>query len=181
MRYQPLSASVYDFHRSQFAAQMKRGYLAIFNSNDLMPTSADGHMPFKQATDILHLSGVDQEESILLIFPGASQKAYQEILFLKETNDEIAIWEGAKLNKQQATELSGVRTVMWLTDFEKVLRMLLAEAEGVYLNNNEHTRAHVEVETRDMRFGKWFRSQFPNYEVERSAPIMHRIRSVKHT
>ncbi|MEO0404828.1 MAG: aminopeptidase P family protein, partial [Bacteroidota bacterium] len=131
--------------------------------------------------DILHLSGVDQEKSILMLFPDASQEAYREVLFLKETNEEIAIWEGAKLNKEQAKQLSGVSTVLWLTDFERVFKMLLAEADGVYLNNNEHTRAHVEVETRDMRFGKWFREHYPNYEIERAAPIMHRIRSVKHT
>ena len=179
MRYQPLPAKVYDYNRSQFAAQMKKGHAAIFNSNDIMPTSADGHMAFKQATDILHLSGVDQEESILVLFPDAFQKNMREMLFLKETNKEIAIWEGAKLTKEQAKELSGIDSVYWLSDFERVLKMVLAECKGVYLNNNEHTRAHVEVETRDARFGKWFREHYPNYTIERAAPILHRIRSVK--
>ena len=121
MRYQPLPAKVYDYNRAQFAAQMKKGHVAIFNSNDIMPTSADGHMAFKQATDILHLSGVDQEESILVLFPDAFQKNMREMLFLKETNKEIAIWEGAKLTKEQARELSGVDSVYWLSDFERVL------------------------------------------------------------
>ncbi len=180
MRYQALTSQVYIQHRKSLAQHMKPGHFAIFNSNDIMPTSADGTMPFKQATDILHLCGVDQEESILIVFPDASAAAHKEILFLKETNENIAIWEGAKLDKAQATALSGVKTIYWLTDFERVLKTLIAEAQGVYLNSNEHTRASTEVETRDARFGKWFRNQFPNVHVERSAPIMHRIRSVKH-
>jgi len=180
MRYRPLCSEVYVQHRQALSKELKAGYFAIFNSNDIMPTSADGTMPFKQGTDILHLSGVDQEESILVIFPGASNVAHKEMLFLKETNDEIAIWEGAKLSKEQATALSGVKTIYWLSDFERVLKTLIAEAQGVYLNSNEHTRASIEVETRDMRFGKWFRSTYPNVSIERSAPHMHRVRSVKH-
>ncbi len=158
---------------------MKPGSVAIFNSNDLMPTSADGTMAFKQATDIFYLSGVDQEESILLIFPDAYHAKHKEILFLKETNDEIAIWEGAKLNKEQAYEVSGIRNVFWLQEFETVLHAILAEAENIYLNNNEHTRASVEVETRDARFSNWIREKYPHYNYERSAPAMHAIRSVK--
>jgi Xaa-Pro aminopeptidase len=180
MRYQALTSQVYIQHRKALAQQMKPGHFAIFNSNDIMPTSADGTMPFKQASDILHLSGVDQEESILVVFPDASSASHKEILFLKETNASIAIWEGAKLDKAQATALSGVKTIYWLTDFERVLKTLIAEAKGVYLNNNEHTRASTEVETRDDRFGTWFRNRYPNVQIERSAPIMHRIRSVKH-
>lgn len=180
MRYQALSSEVYIHNRKRLVEAMEPGTLAIFNSNDIMPTSADGTMPFKQATDILALSGVDQEESILVVFPNASNPAHREILFLKETSPQIAIWEGAKLTKEQAFEVSGVRTVYWLTDFEKILKTMLAEVEAVYLNNNEHTRASTEVETRDMRFGKWFREAFPNYSIKRIAPIMHRIRSVKH-
>lgn len=181
MRYEALSNDLYIDNRRRFSAQMKPGGLAIFFSNDIMPTSADGTMPFKQATDILHLSGVDQEESILVIFPDSHMAKHKEVLFVRETNDEIAIWEGAKLNKEQATEVSGVKTVYWTNDFEKVLHSMLAEASCVYLNNNEHTRASIEVETRQDRYNKWFREKYPNYVIERSAPIMHRIRSVKHS
>lgn len=180
MRYQALSSAVYTEHRKAFSAQMKSKHLAIFNSNDIMPTSADGHLPFKQATDILHLSGVDQEESILVLFPDAFQNNMREVLFVKETSEDIAIWEGEKLTKEKATLLSGIPTIFWTSDFERVLRALLSEARGVYLNNNEHTRASIEVETRDMRFGKWFRNEYPNVTTERSAPIMHQIRAIKH-
>ena len=180
MRYQQLSSDVYIHNRQRLTAAMEPGTLAIFNSNDILPTSADGTLPFKQATDLFHLCGVDQEESILVVFPGASNPAHREILFLKETNDEIAIWEGAKLTKDQAFDVSGVRTVYWTNQFEKILKTLLSEVDAVYLNNNEHTRNSSEVETRDMRFGKWFRGEYPNYPIKRIAPTMHRIRSVKH-
>lgn len=179
MRYQQLSKDLYIANRKKFIAKMKSGGLAIFNSNDIMPTSADGTMPFKQATDIFYLSGVDQEESILVLFPDATKPEDREILFLKETSEEIAIWEGAKLNKEQAFEVSGIKSVYWTTQFETVLKRLLAEAGSVYLNNNEHTRNSNEVETRDERFSKWFRTTYPHYHIERSAPLLHQVRSVK--
>lgn len=179
MRYQQLSKDLYIANRKKFAAKMKPDGLAIFNSNDIMPTSADGTMPFKQASDIFYLSGVDQEETILLLFPDATKPEDREILFLKETSEEIAIWEGAKLNKDQAFDVAGIKTVYWTTQFKTVLKRLLAEAGCVYLNNNEHTRNSNEVETRDERFSKWFRSTYPHYQIERSAPILHQLRSVK--
>ncbi len=179
MKYTPLNASTYRQHRDGFKSHLTPGSLAIFQSNDIMPTNADGTMPFRQSSDLLYLCGVDQEETVLLIFPDAHNTAHKEILFVKETSEEIAIWEGAKLTKEQARELTGISTVHWISDFHKMLPALMAEARSVYLNSNEHTRAKVEVETRDARFGKWLREQYPLHNYERSAPIMHRIRSVK--
>jgi Xaa-Pro aminopeptidase len=179
LRYDSLPKELYIRNRQKLATKMKSGGLAIFNSNDIMPTSADGTMPFKQATDIFYLTGVDQEESILVVFPDSFHAKHKDILFLKETNEEIAIWEGAKLDKEQAFETSGVKTVYWMDQFHKILRGLLAEATCIYLNNNEHTRATVEVETRDARFSNWIRTDYPHYSYERVAPIMHQIRSVK--
>ncbi len=179
MRYTPLSAETYTIHRQQLKAVMQPRSMAIFNSNDLMPTNGDGTMPFRQNSDILYLSGVDQEESILVIFPDCSRAAHREILFLKETSEEIAIWEGEKLTKQTATELSGIKTIYWLQEFETVLKSLMAEVEGVYLNSNEHMRRGSEVETRDMRFGKWIRAQYPLHQYLRVTPHMHRLRALK--
>lgn len=179
MKYTPLSAAHYTANRSRFAAKMKTGGLAIFCSNDTYPTSADGHRSFWQASDIFYLTGVDQEETILVIFSDSFHGIHKEVLFVKETSETIAIWEGAKLTKEQARQRTGIQAIYWLSDFERVLRGLLAEAQCVYLNNNEHTRAHVEVETREMRFSKWFREHFPHYTIERSAPIMHRLRAIK--
>lgn len=179
MRYKALSSSTYIAHRKNFANRLESGGMAIFNSNDIMPTNADGTMPFRQNNDILYLSGVDQEESILVIFPEAHASAHREILFLKETNEEIAIWEGEKLTAKKATELTGIKTIMWLDKFETVMKVLMAEAQSVYLNTNEHTRQSNKVETRDDRFRKWIKTEYPLHDYKRVTPIMHRLRAIK--
>lgn len=159
---------------------MAPGAMAVFNSNDIITTSADSTMPFVQHRDILHLSGVDQEESILIIFPDCHTKSHREILFLKETSDLIAIWEGEKLNKEQAYEVSGIQTVYWLDKFESVFKTLMAEADAVYLNKNEHLRANTEGQTREDRFIEWCQKSYPLQTYLRCAPLMHHVRSVKH-
>jgi Xaa-Pro aminopeptidase len=179
MKYDRIDNQLYIRNRKRFIQHMKPNSLAVFNSNDLMPTNADGTMPFRQNNDILHLSGVDQEESILVLFPDAFKEEHRAILFLKETNEEIAIWEGAKLNKKQATEVSGIETVYWIDQFERVFNTLMAEAENVYLNCNEHLRAVIEMETREVRFNKWCQEHYSIHNYERSAPIMHSIRAIK--
>jgi Xaa-Pro aminopeptidase len=180
MRYQTISKELFIHNRKKFIPHLKPGSIAIFNSNDIMPTNADGTMPFRQNNDLFHLSGIDQEESILVIFPDAALEAHREILFLKETNEEIAIWEGEKYTKEAAYDTSGIKTVYWLQQFEQVLKSLMSEAKHVYLNTNEHTRTNIEVETRDARFISWIKDRYPLHEYERSAPIMHQIRAVKH-
>ena len=179
MKYEAIDFKLFVKNRQRFSKALKSNSLAIFNSNDIMPTNADGTMPFRQNNDLFYLSGVDQEESILLIFPDAKADKHREILFLKETNAHIAVWEGAKLDKKQAYQTSGIQTVYWLDEFKAVLKDLVHEAKHVYLNTNEHFRAKIEVETRDARFGKWIRETYPNLSYELSAPIMHKIRAVK--
>jgi len=179
MRYAPLSAATYREHRARFRQHMEKGGLAIFHSNDIMPTSADGSMPFKQASDLFHLSGIDQEETILLLFPDAVDPKDREILFVRETSDLIAIWEGAKFSQKEATELSGIPTVLWTTSYEATIKRLVPQCEHLYLNSNEHLRQGNEVETREERKNKETRAQFPLHSLKRSAPIMHRIRSRK--
>ena len=159
--------------------QMEGKSLAVFNSNDIFPISADSTMPFQQHRDILSLSGVDQEESILVLFPSCSNEAHREVLFLKETNEHIAVWEGEKLTKQAAFETSGIKTVYWLQQFPTIFKQLMAEAASIYLNTNEHLRANTEVETREDRFIKKIKQDFPAHQVLKSAPIMHKIRSIK--
>jgi len=180
MKYDRIDSTLYINNRKKFCSKLKKGALAIFNSNDIITTSADSTLPFVQHRDILHLSGVDQEESILLLFPDVNDQKHREILFLKETNDLIAVWEGEKLNKEQAFETSGIKTVYWLDQFETIFNALLAESNCVYLNTNEHTRANTEGESREDRFITWFKNKYPSHTTERSAPIMHQIRSVKH-
>ena len=158
---------------------MKPNSLAIFNSNDIYPISADSTLPFKQHRDIFYLSGVDQEESILVIFPDAPKKEHREMLFLKETNEHIAIWEGEKLTKEKAFETSGIKNVYWLQDFDKILFEVMTQTENVYLNTNEHYRANVETETREARFIKKLQKKYPVHTYLRSQPILQRLRSVK--
>jgi len=179
MKYDQIPSSLFVKNRAKFSKHLSANSMAVFNSNDIITTSADSTKPFEQHRDIFYLSGVDQEESILVIFPDASKEAHKEILFLKETNETIAIWEGEKLNKEQAFQTSGIKTVYWLDQFERVFKELAAEAENVYLNTNEHLRANTEGQTREDRFIDWCKKEFPLHTYKRSAPIMHSIRSIK--
>ncbi len=180
MKYDRIDKALYINNRQNFTAQMAANTLAVFNSNDIYPVSADSTLPFAQHRDILYLSGVDQEESILVLFPNASNPAHREVLFLKETSELIAIWEGEKLTKQTAFETSGIQTVYWLQQFPTIFKQLMAEAQGIYLNTNEHLRANTEVETREDRFIKQVKQDYPAHQVYKAAPIMHKIRSIKH-
>ncbi len=180
MKYDRIDSSLFIHNRKQFTTQLQPNSLAIFNSNDIFSTSADSTLPFVQHRDIFYLSGVDQEESILLLFPDSSNENMREILFLKETSKTIAIWEGEKLTKKAAFETSGIKTVFWLDQFERILGQLMVEATQVYLNVNIHTRANTEMETREDRFIKWFKNKFPAHQYNQSAPILHSIRAIKH-
>ncbi len=179
MKYLPIDNLLFIKNRAKFVAAMKPNSLAVFNSNDIYPVSADSTLPFAQHRDILYLSGVDQEESILLLFPDAPYPEHREMLFLKETNDHIAVWEGEKLSKKQAFEVSGIKTVFWLQDFEKTLNQLMTYADTIYINTNEHYRANVVTETREARFVKWWKDKYPAHQVAKSNPILQRIRSIK--
>lgn len=179
MKYHKISSDLFSNNRKKFTSKMENGCLAVFNSNDIYPISADGTMPFQQHRDIFYLSGVDQEESILVLFPQASNPAHREILFLRETNEHIAIWEGEKLTKHAAFDTSGIKTVYWLQQFQSIFKQLMAEAQGIYFNTNEHLRANTEVETREDRFIKKTKEEYPAHQVHKAAPILHKIRSVK--
>jgi Xaa-Pro aminopeptidase len=179
MKYHLIDRDLFIKNRAKFTAAMKPNSVAVFNSNDIYPVSADSTLPFAQHRDILYLSGVDQEESILLLFPDAPYENLKEILFLKETNEHIAIWEGEKLTKERAVEVSGIKNVIWLQDFHKTLKEVMTYAETMYINTNEHYRAVVETETREARFVKWWKENYPAHKVEKSSPILQRIRSIK--
>lgn len=179
MKYHLIDRELFVRNRVKFTASMEKNTLAVFNSNDIYPISADGTMPFQQHRDIFYLSGVDQEESVLVLFPTASNPAHREVLFLRETNETIAIWEGEKLTKAKAFETSGIKTVYWLNQFPTIFKQLMAEAQGIYLNTNEHLRAKTEVQTREDRFIQQVKTDYPAHQVYKSAPILHKIRSIK--
>lgn len=153
--------------------------IAVFNSNDVYPVSADSTMPFQQHRDIFYLSGIDQEESILVLFPDAYHEEHREMLFLRETNDHIAVWEGEKLTKENATKVSGIKNIYWLTEFDKIFYDVMSEAQSIYLNRNEHYRASVQTQTRDDRFITMVKSKYPLHQILRSNPILQYLRSIK--
>ena len=179
MKYSQISNSLFKKNRKKFMAQMKPKSIAVFNSNDIYPISADGTLPFEQHRDIFYLSGADQEETILILFPDAMDKKHREVLFVRETNDHIAVWEGAKLTKEKATEVSGIETIYWLTDFDKIFFDLMTEADTIYFNTNEHYRQAVETQTREDRFIQKCKLQFPAHQYAKSNPILQQIRGIK--
>ncbi len=179
MKYEALENGFFGGNRSRFAQKMKANSVAIFISNDLMPTNADATFPFKQNNDLFYLSGIDQDETCLILFPDHNEGKFREVLFIRSTDDNTVTWEGNKLSKDQAIELSGIKSVFWHDEFEKTLGILLKQAEIIYLNSNEQKRAENKVIRREQRFIKWCKDHYPLHKLERSAPILHQLRSVK--
>jgi Xaa-Pro aminopeptidase len=179
MRYQPIEASFYIKNRAKLIEKLAPNSIAVFHSNDVLPTNADGTMKFRQNNDIFYLSGIDQEESILVLCPDYPKAELREILFIRKTDEHIAIWEGHKLTQEEATARSGIQQVQWVENFDSVFNSLMALSEFVYLNTNEHLRAAVQVETRDARFIQSCMKRFPLHTYKRAAPLMHSLRSVK--
>jgi Xaa-Pro aminopeptidase len=179
MKYLPINPQLFIKNRKNFMAAMRPKSVAVFNSNDIYPISADAMMPFEQHRDLFYLTGADQEETILVLCQEATNPKHREILFVRETNDHIAVWEGEKLSKAQATEVSGIETVYWVDQFDKILFELMTETETIYFNTNEHYRQAVETETREDRFIKKCKEKYPAHQVAKSNPILQRLRSVK--
>ena len=180
MRYEAIDPALFCHNRARLKDLLKPNSIVILHSNDVMPTNADGAMPFKQNADLIHLSGIDQEESILLLYPEAKNPAHREILFVRETNAHIAIWEGTKLDKKQATGVSGIENIQWTDSFEALSHSLIQQADYVYLHTNEHLRAPKSVQTRNARYIETFISAYPLHSLERLAPLMNQLRPVKH-
>ena len=160
-------------------AQLKPNSIAVFNSNDIYPISADSTLPFAQHRDLFYLSGIDQEETILVLYPDAKNPTQRELVFVRETNAHIAVWEGHKLTQKETTEVSGVETVLWTDSFEKIFLELAKSADNIYINTNEHYRAKVDTQTREDRFIAWCKEQFPNHHYEKSNFILQELRGVK--
>ena len=160
-------------------SQLKPNSIAVFNSNDIYPISADSTLPFAQHRDLFYLSGIDQEETILVLYPDAKNPDQRELVFVRETNAHIAVWEGHKLTQKETTEISGVKNVLWTDNFEKIFLELAKSADNIYVNTNEHYRAKVETQTREDRFIAWCKEQFPNHHYEKSNFILQGLRGVK--
>ncbi|MBT8317245.1 MAG: aminopeptidase P family protein [Lutibacter sp.] len=179
MKYHPINNQLFIKNRAKFTSHMKPKSIAVFNSNDIFTTGSDSTLPFEQHSDIFYLSGADQEDSILLLFPDAIDENHREILFLTETSKLIEIWYGAKYSKEEAQNVSGIKTIYWLSEFNKVFFDLMTEAETIYFNTNEHYRQAVELESREDRFIKKCKADFPAHKWEKSNQILQEIRGVK--
>jgi len=182
MRHKTIDPVLFINNRRRLVKGLRPGSVAVFNSNDILPTNADGTMSFRQNNDLFYLSGIDQEESMLVLCPDFPDKKYREVLFLKEPNELMEKWEGHKLTRQEGKTISGIETVAWLPDFNKLFHnmMTMGGAEHVYLNTNEHYRADVLIKTRDARFIEWCKSVYPLHKYNRVAPILSDLRRVKH-
>src|SRR4051812_21332338 len=179
MRDQPLNSELFILNRARFAKRLLPNSLAVLNGNDVLPTNADGTLSLCPNSDLFYLSGISQEESILLLYPEAHEENMREILFLRETNELLATWEGHKLTKEEARKISGIKRVEWLSEFRPLFHRLMCECEHVYLNSNEHKRAVVEVQTRDARFVEDTQRRYPLHDYQRLARLMHQLRAVK--
>jgi Xaa-Pro aminopeptidase len=179
MRHAPIDPQTFVAHRNRLQRQLPPNSLAIVHANDVLPTNADGSLPMHPNADLFYLSGIEQEESILLLFPDAHDENLREVLVLREPNEHLKIWEGHKLSQAEATAISGIKTVRWLSQLPGLLHMLMCEAEHVFLNSNEHKRAVVEVETRDARFIRSLQARYPLHQYHRLARLMHGLRVTK--
>jgi len=179
MKAVPLPSALFTLNRERLVQKLRPRSLAVLNANDIMPSNADGSLGHRQNADLFYLTGVNQEETILLLAPDAYDPAHREILFVRQPNEHLAIWEGHKLTKEQATAISGIKTVKWLSEFPSIFRSLMCELENIYCNSNEHQRADVTVETRDARFIRDTQAKFPLHHYHRLAPLLHELRSIK--
>jgi Xaa-Pro aminopeptidase len=180
MRYEKIDSKLFISNRERLRSLLKPNSMVIVQSNDVLPTNADGTFGFRQNNDIFYISGIDQEETILILFPDFPDEKFREILMMRETSEHLKIWEGEKLSKKQATEISGIEKVVWTNNFETILRKLIFLADNVYLNLNEHDGGEWNLETRERRFITEFKQKFPLHRIERLAPLLHQLRVIKH-
>jgi Xaa-Pro aminopeptidase len=179
MRYAPIDNKLFTSNRNKLKKRLLPNSLAIVNSNDILPTNADGVLLLRPNSDLFYLTGIEQEESILLIYPDAHEENQREILFLREPNPLAETWEGHKLTKEEARKISGIKRIEWLSEFHALFHRLMCECDHAYLNTNEHKRANIVVETREARFVRDVQAAYPLHDYQRLARIMHRLRAVK--
>src|SRR6266699_3006958 len=179
MRYAPIDNKLFSGNRKNLKKLLLPNSLAIANANDILPTNADGVLLLRPNSDLFYLTGIEQEESVLLLYPDAHEEDQREVLFVRQSTPNTETWEGHKLTKAEAQRISGVARVEWLSEFHPLFHRLMCECDHAYLNSNEHKRADVVVETRDSRFVREVRRLYPLHDYQRLARLMHRLRAVK--
>lgn len=179
MKYHQIPAQLFVKNRARLVSKLKPKSIVVLHSNDIVNTNADGTLPFKQNSNLFYLSGTDQEETILILAPDFQDESMREVLFLKETSELIAIWEGHKLTKEEGQAVSGVKNIKWKEDFKLALATILAETEHIYIPTNEHIRSSDHAEGANDRFIKWCKDSFPLHEYERLSPLLYDLRVEK--
>ncbi len=179
MKYPPIQNTLFQLNRRNFTKKLSSNSIAIFHSHDEFPRSGDQNHTFKQNPDLFYLSGIDQEQSVLLLFPECPNPLYREVLFLRQTSEHIAVWEGHKLSIREAKKISGIENIFWLEDLWKILPSVINYADKIYLNTNENDRYTHEVPYRDIRFIEEIRKLYPLHQYERAAPLLRDLRPVK--
>lgn len=180
MRYDPIPVSLFKNNRKRFTKKMSSNSLAILTSNDVMPNNADDVMGFAQNNDLFYLTGIEQDETILVLYPDAFKEENRAILFVKEVNEQTLIWEGNFLTKEQVTAISGIKNVKWIHEFEKTVQLFAFESDAIYLGHNEHIkRVTSEMNTRQDRMIQWCKEKYPLHQYERVAKITRDLRPIK--
>lgn len=179
MKYEPINSDLFKLNRQRFMRKMLPDSIAIFNSNDLMPRNGDTYFPFRQNSDLFYLSGLDQEETVVVLFPNCIKEGFEEVAFIKKTNDFIARWDGHKYTKEEARRISGIEKIYWLDDMDNILNELILLSKRIFVNTNENDRYTSEVKSRDIRFGEKLRERYPFHKYHRSAPIMKKLGMIK--
>jgi len=179
MRHLPIKNKLFIQNRKRIIDLMEPKAMAAVNANDVLPTNADGTLRMHPNADLFFLSGIEQEESILLLFPDAAEAKNREILFMRQPNEHLQIWEGYKHSKEDARKISGIKNIQWLSEFPVIFRVLMCEAQSIYINSNEYKRANVEMQMRDVRFIRQCQEDFPLHTYRRLAPLLHQLRVVK--
>ena len=179
MKYPSIDSILFIENRKRFVAQMKPNSIAVFVSNDEMPRSADSFYVWRQNPDLFYLSGIDQEQTILILYPDCPNPSQREILFVRQTNEKIAVWEGHKYTKEEAKAASGIDNIQWTDAFDSLFHVLMTYAGTVYLNQNDHDRAVIRVPYLEQRFAQEVKEKYPMHQYERSSRIMHYLRAIK--
>lgn len=179
MKYLPVNERLFTNNRKNFVSRLKPSSIAIFNANDEFPRSGDQTFVFKQNADFFYLTGIDQEQSILILFPDCPNSLYREVLFLRQTNEHIAVWEGHKYTREEAKKASGIESIFWLSEFDNILHSIINYADNIYINTNENDRFNFAVPYRDLRMLNALRVKYPLHHYERAALIMRDLRVIK--
>jgi Xaa-Pro aminopeptidase len=179
MKYLPLNPEIFIQNRKKFTDKMEKNAIAIFNSNDELPSNGDALYPFRQNSDLFWLTGIEQEDTMLILFPGNPDKNYREVLVLTRPNELKEKWDGHRFRASEGRSISGIETIIWLDTAEAMIQPWLHEADTVYLDTNENDRKANDVNVRDYRYAAWMRERYPLHNYRRSAKILKELRAIK--